>query len=89
MEAEVQVYLATVGDKNTKYFHQRASQRRRKNHIHGFLDENGWWVTSKYDIARVVESYFQNILESVVEVVDRVVTPDTNQALLQPYTLKE
>ena len=45
----------------------------------------------------MAESYFQNLfrtsqrinLESVVEVVDKVVTLDMNWALLQPYTLKE
>lgn len=51
-------------DKHTKYFYKKASQRRRKNHIHGFLNENGQWVTSKYDIARVAESYFQNLFKT-------------------------
>ena len=86
-----------AGDKNTKYFHQRANQRRRKNQITGFTDENGRWCTSDNEIARVAESYFQNLfssantsnMESVLETVDRVVTPDMNDTLLQPYTLVE
>ena len=34
------VWLPT-SDKNTKFFYQRTSQRRRKNHIVGFMDERG------------------------------------------------
>ena len=54
----------SVGDKNTKYFHQRASQRQRKNQIHGFLDDNGQWCTSETNTARVAEAYFQNLFTS-------------------------
>ena len=35
-----------ASNKNTKFFHQRASQRCRKNNIDGFMDEEGRWCTS-------------------------------------------
>ena len=87
----------SISNKNTKYFHQRASQRRWKNQIHGFLDDNGQWCTSETDTDRVAEAYFQNLftttnptnLESLLDLVDRLVTPDMNHTLLQPYTPKE
>ena len=84
-------------DRNTKFFHQRASQRRRKNHIAGFLDNNGLWSTSEEATAREVENYFMDLFTSsnprnmgpVLDVVDRVVTPEMNSTLLQPYTEEE
>ena len=30
-------------DRNTKFFHRKASQRRRKNYIKGLYNNNGQW----------------------------------------------
>ena len=86
-----------AGDKDTKFFHQRASQRRRKNHIVGFYDEDGVWRQSNEGIAIVVERYFLDLftttnpsnMDTVLNSVDKVVTPDMNHMLLQPYTFEE
>ena len=81
-------------DKNTKYFHQRASQRHRKNHISGFLDDQGRWCNIEDEVASVAEKYFKILFTSttstnlnlVLDLVDRVVTPHMNQKASTVYT---
>ena len=53
-----------AGDKNTKFFHQRASQRRRKNNIEGQHDSDGVWQTGVDKVARIAEGYYKNLFTS-------------------------
>ena len=79
-----------AGDKNSKFFHQRASQHHRKNNIDGFMDEGGRWCTSDAEKEGVAKRYFQRLftttnptqMDIVLDKVDRVVTPDMNHTLL-------
>lgn len=59
---------------------------------------DGRWCTSNDDKERVVETYVQqlfttttnpNQMDHVLNKVERVVTPNMNHALLQPYSLDE
>ena len=38
------------GDRNTKFFHVRANQWKRRNGMEGLFDHNGHWVTRQRDI---------------------------------------
>ena len=46
-------------DKNTKFFHQRMSQRRRKNNIVGLYDGEGEWHTDEDKIASIAEEFYK------------------------------
>ena len=49
------------GDRNTKIFHSKASQRQRRNHIKGIMNSYEHWVEEMEDVARVVVDYFENL----------------------------
>ena len=83
-----------LGDRNVKYFHTKASDRRRKNIISCIMDEEGNWHDSIDGIAEVVVSYFKILFSSafptrISEVLDAIptkVTEEMNQSLIQEFT---
>lgn len=49
------------GDKNTSYFHRKASQRKRKNCIKGLFDKHDVWHEKKEDLHIIVSDYFTEL----------------------------
>ncbi|XP_057444610.1 uncharacterized protein LOC130736850 [Lotus japonicus] len=49
------------GDKNSKFFHQKASQRRKRNMIEQLRDDRGRKFEEDKDISRVLMDYFTNL----------------------------
>ncbi|KAK9996993.1 hypothetical protein SO802_021679 [Lithocarpus litseifolius] len=84
-------------DKNTKFFHQRASQRQRKNIIEGLNDTSGRWCTDTGEIAGINVEYYKRLfaasnnlnMDDVLASVDRVVTEEMARTLVRPYTEEE
>ena len=73
-----------LGDRNTKYFHSKASDRKRKNTINCILDEEGNRHDSIDSIAKVAVSYFKNLYSSaysthISEVLDAIPTKVTRK----------
>lgn len=52
------------GDKNTKFFHQKAYQKLERNLINIILDKNGFLLTKKQEIGRIFNEFFQELFSS-------------------------
>ena len=86
-------------DRNTKYFHHKSSQRKRRNTIRGLRHSSGAWQTDEGQIEMEVESYFRNIFRSdnpsedqfnrVLQYIPSTVTVIQNGSLMRPYTKEE
>ena len=85
------------GDKNTKFFHSKATQRRRRNHIQGVKNSDGIWVEEMEEIANVAITYFENLfnpgacdqIDNCLSVVQQKLTPNMQQILSSDFTADE
>ena len=79
-----------LGDKNSKYFHFKASERKKKNTILRLMDEEGKWCNSKDGIAGIAMSYFEKLytisypskIAEVIATIPTRVTHEMNQSLI-------
>lgn len=85
------------GDRNTKFFHQKATNRKRRNTIQCIQNERGESVTKFEDIVAVVRNYFIQVFSheaggddtDVLNALECKVTPDINKALTKDYSTEE
>ena len=85
------------GDKNTYFFHLRASRRRRKNQIKSLQREDGHLTDNVHEMESLTTSFYQQLYTSegvhdmaqVLDTVPTKVTQDMNDMVNAPYSQKE
>lgn len=81
METASHVSWLIEGDKNTRFFHSYASERRRVNQITSLVDVHGRIVREEADIVRKALDYFANLFTA------QQTTTSLLQDLVQPWTI--
>ncbi|XP_030963604.1 uncharacterized protein LOC115984727 [Quercus lobata] len=85
------------GDSNTKYFHNRASHRFRRNSISELRDSHGVLFSGEENVSAMIVDFYTKLfsssnpsgLETVVQHTKRVVSADMNVGLIEEFTRLE
>ncbi|XP_030969950.1 uncharacterized protein LOC115990242 [Quercus lobata] len=85
------------GDRNTQYFHSKASQRRRRNYIKGVYNREGRWCTDSRSMVVTVVEFYQGLFTStnptsfddILEQIPHVVIEEMNSDLMGDFTAHE
>ncbi|XP_074347311.1 uncharacterized protein LOC141686156 [Apium graveolens] len=85
-----------AGDKNSKYFHKTASQRRRTNRIQKLQNSDGQWVDWENGLPDLISQYFTELFSAtesnwheVVDCVTGTITERQNKELMKPVDEEE
>lgn len=81
------------GDQNTKFFHETARKRCRKNRIKGLCDSEGRWREDREEVEGIILDYFKEIyitsypadFKISLGAVDRRVLDEINDDLLKEF----
>ncbi|XP_075633948.1 uncharacterized protein LOC142606496 [Castanea sativa] len=82
------------GDSNSKFFHNKATQRFRKNSISGIEDKRGNWQEQPEAIGDIIMVYFAELFtarnsvieEGALSFIPRLVTDEINEQLMGEFT---
>ena len=85
------------GNRNTKFFHASASHRQCINSISRLKDDTSAWVENESSLDTLAQQYFFTLFTSsqlgsitqVIQHVNRVVSQDMNDYLLQDFTVED
>ena len=85
------------GDQNTKYFHSRATHRKRRNSLVMLRDVTGEPITDVHEIGNQFVRYYEDLfqaapleeVEQVLAGINTSVTAEMNSKLIRPYTESE
>ena len=91
------VQWLTEGDKNTRYFHVKASQRSQRNEIRGIYNIAGQWMENQQDIKQIAVSFFDNLfttsepsqIQDGARAILPKVTQEMNDQLSREFTSEE
>ncbi|KAL9690346.1 hypothetical protein QQ045_010744 [Rhodiola kirilowii] len=88
------------GDRNTPYFHAKASQRKKRSYIKELRNSAGELCSDSSDISDIITNYFLNLFNlqannSIEEwswalnIIPKLVTEEMNAVLLAPFSEAE
>ena len=83
-----------AGDKNSRFFQIKASQRKKKNTIKGIQDRDGIYCSDATKISNIFIDYFHDIfttsnpirMQQTIEVVRNRITPANHEFLSQEFS---
>ena len=86
-----------AGDKNTKFFHLRASQRRKRNRISKLRKPDGLFSENEEEMGAMATQFYRTLyasegtmnMDRVLETVPAKVTTVMNEGLLAPFQRDE
>ena len=75
------------GDKNTSFFHTKASSRFQRNTIQGVMDEAGCWQSEEDGIGKTLEDYYVNLFSTSHPEISEELIHSIHQKVLDPMNI--
>ena len=85
------------GDNNSRFFHNKASQRFRRNRIMGLMDDTNSWCSDTTQVAEIIVEFYTRLFTSerpanihgILDVIQPLITEDMNSNLTRVFTKQE
>ena len=84
-------------DRNTRFFHAKASALQKKNHIEGLMDSSGRWHEDEDKMGDLVVEYYKELFSTnhptefteLIQAIQPKVTPTMNRMLAMEFNANE